>query len=214
MRSALTAVARTAGSSPAWRVRCANASRSPPGSAAGAPTPPPRLSRTRRPSHWAKRPCTSSRQRSGPTSPSSWRLGRSSRKAAASASRRSSSRRTTGFSSRCRAVHAKRNGGGVQPLRRDRRDAGFAERKAALLDALAACRRPRDFAAFPPTTSPPPPTGTAPLRGGVARARRVSCRRVRFGAGRLRALPSTRTCNGAARRMRLRARVWVTAPVW
>ena len=54
------------------------------------------------------------------------------------------------------------NGGGVQPLRRDRRPRGSRSARPRL-DALAACRRPRDFAAFPPNDLAAATDGTAPL---------------------------------------------------
>ena len=92
--------------------------------------------------------------------------------------------------------------------------AGFADRKAALLDALAACRRPRDFAALPPNDLAAATEGTAPL---VAELReRGAFRADVSGSG-----PAVyglfhrrEHAAAAARRMRLRARVWVTAPVW
>jgi 4-diphosphocytidyl-2C-methyl-D-erythritol kinase len=92
--------------------------------------------------------------------------------------------------------------------------AGFAERKAALLDALAACQRPRDFAAFPPNDLAAATDGTAPL---VAELReRGAFRADVSGSGpALYGLFHRREhAVAAARRMRLRARVWVTAPVW
>jgi 4-diphosphocytidyl-2-C-methyl-D-erythritol kinase len=93
--------------------------------------------------------------------------------------------------------------------------AGFAERKAALLDALAACRRPRDFAAFPPNDlAAAAADGTGPF---VAELReRGAFRADVSGSG-----PAVyglfhrrEQAAAAARRLRLRARVWITAPVW
>lgn len=92
--------------------------------------------------------------------------------------------------------------------------AGFAERKAALLDALAACRRPRDFAAFPPNDLAAAADGTAPF---VAELReRGAFRADVSGSGpAVYGLFNRREhAAAAARRLRLRARVWVTAPVW
>jgi len=91
--------------------------------------------------------------------------------------------------------------------------AGFADRRAALLDALASCRRPRDFAGFPPNDLAEA-AGTAPFAADLHR----------FGAFRADVSGAGPTVYGlfqrreqavaAARRLRLRARVWVTAPVW
>ena len=91
--------------------------------------------------------------------------------------------------------------------------AGFAERKATLLDVLSSCRRPRDFAALP-MNDLAQAAGTASLadelRGLGAFRADVS------GAGpAVYALFHRREhAAAAARRLRLRARVWVTAPVW
>jgi 4-diphosphocytidyl-2-C-methyl-D-erythritol kinase len=91
--------------------------------------------------------------------------------------------------------------------------AGFADRRAALLDALESCRRPRDFAALPPNDLAEA-AGTAPF---AAVMRRLGAFRADVsGAG-----PAVyglfqrrEQAVAAARRLRLRARVWVTAPVW
>lgn len=92
--------------------------------------------------------------------------------------------------------------------------AGFSARKAALADALAACRRPRDFASFPPNDLAQAADGSAPL---VAELReRGAFRADVTGSG-----PAVyglflrrEHAVAAARRLRLRARVWVAAPVW
>lgn len=92
--------------------------------------------------------------------------------------------------------------------------AGFAERKASLLDALAACRRPRDFAAFPSNDLAAAADGTEPF---VAELReRGAFRADVSGSGpAVYGLFNRREhAAAAARRLRLRARVWVTAPVW
>jgi 4-diphosphocytidyl-2-C-methyl-D-erythritol kinase len=89
---------------------------------------------------------------------------------------------------------------------------GFAERREHLLSALAACRRPRDFAEFPPNDLAEA-AGRPPLLGVLAaRAFRADV----TGAGPavyalFHHLPDARA---AARRVRPRARTWVTAPVW
>lgn len=91
--------------------------------------------------------------------------------------------------------------------------AGFAERKAALLEAVKSCRRPRDFAALP-MNDLAQAAGTASLadelRGLGAFRADVS------GAGpAVYALFHRREhAVAAGKRLRLRARVWVTAPVW
>lgn len=90
---------------------------------------------------------------------------------------------------------------------------GFEERREALLNALAAARRPRDFAAFPPND-------LAPAGGGadLAEALRAAgaFRADLSGAG-----PSVyglfhrlEHARAAARSVRRAARTWVTAPVW
>jgi 4-diphosphocytidyl-2-C-methyl-D-erythritol kinase len=91
--------------------------------------------------------------------------------------------------------------------------AGFGERKAALLDALATCRRPRDFAAFPPNDL-----------AAAAGSEQFTDRLRALGAFRADVTGSGPAVYGlfhrrehavaAARRLRLRARVWVGAPVW
>jgi 4-diphosphocytidyl-2-C-methyl-D-erythritol kinase len=91
---------------------------------------------------------------------------------------------------------------------------GFAERKAALLEALAACRRPRDFAAFPPNDLAPASAGgaraVADLRShGAFRADVTGSGPAVYGLFHRR-----EHAVAAAKRLRLRARVWVTAPVW
>jgi 4-diphosphocytidyl-2-C-methyl-D-erythritol kinase len=94
------------------------------------------------------------------------------------------------------------------------RGAGFAERKRILLDALEACRRPRDFAAFPPNDLAPVAAGSVAfadqLRAlGAFRADVSGAGPAVYGLFQRR-----EHAVAAARRLRLRARVWVTAPVW
>jgi 4-diphosphocytidyl-2-C-methyl-D-erythritol kinase len=94
------------------------------------------------------------------------------------------------------------------------RAAGFAERKAALVGAISSCQRPRDFAAFPLNDLGPAIPGSVPfadeLRALGAFRADVS------GAGpAVYALFHRREhALVAARRLRLRARTWVAAPVW
>jgi 4-diphosphocytidyl-2C-methyl-D-erythritol kinase len=90
---------------------------------------------------------------------------------------------------------------------------GFDERRRALLEALAAVRRPRDFAAFPANDF-------AEAAGGVPFARELRAggafRADLSGAG-----PSVyglfhrlEHAQATARSLRGEARTWVAAPVW
>jgi 4-diphosphocytidyl-2-C-methyl-D-erythritol kinase len=90
---------------------------------------------------------------------------------------------------------------------------GFAERRAALLDALATCRRPRDFAAFPPNDLAAV-SGSAPVADvlrtlGAFRADVTGSGPAVYGL-----FQHREHAVSAARRLRLGARVWVAAPVW
>ena len=90
---------------------------------------------------------------------------------------------------------------------------GFDRRREALVDALARCRRPRDFAAFPPND----------LAEAAGRPRLVDELRA---AGAFRADVSgagpavyalfhdRRIARAAARRIARDARTWLTVPVW
>ena len=90
----------------------------------------------------------------------------------------------------------------------------FEERRGSLLEALAAVRRPRDFAAFPPNDL------------AVAAGRRQPLVEELIDRGAFRADVSgagpavyglfhhRRDAQAAARRLRARARAWVVAPVW
>jgi 4-diphosphocytidyl-2-C-methyl-D-erythritol kinase len=90
---------------------------------------------------------------------------------------------------------------------------GFEERRAALTEAVAAARRPRDFAAFPPNDlaeAAGRPRIVDDLVGGGAFRADVS------GAG-----PAVyglfhhlADAKRAARGLRVQARTWVVAPVW
>jgi 4-diphosphocytidyl-2-C-methyl-D-erythritol kinase len=91
--------------------------------------------------------------------------------------------------------------------------AGFEERKAELLAAIAACRRPRDFARFP-ANDLAEAAGTAALADelrehGAFRADVTGAGPAVYGLFHRRA-----QAVAAARRVRRRARVWVAAPVW
>ncbi len=90
---------------------------------------------------------------------------------------------------------------------------GFEERQAALQSAIASCRRPRDFAAFPPND-------LAEAAGGRTLADELldagAFRADVSGAG-----PSVYglfhhrpAADAAARRIAARARGWVAVPVW
>jgi 4-diphosphocytidyl-2-C-methyl-D-erythritol kinase len=90
---------------------------------------------------------------------------------------------------------------------------GFEERRAALLDSVAACRRPREFALFPPND-------LAEAAGGRALADEL----VELGAFRADVSGAGPAVYGlfhhrpqaatAARRIASRARSWITVPVW
>ena len=89
---------------------------------------------------------------------------------------------------------------------------GFEERREHVLSALACCRRPRDLAALPPNDLPEAAGRPPILEILPARAFRADV----SGAG-----PAVyalvhhlRDARAAARRVRPRARAWVTAPVW
>jgi 4-diphosphocytidyl-2-C-methyl-D-erythritol kinase len=90
---------------------------------------------------------------------------------------------------------------------------GFADRRAALLDALASCRRPRDFAAFPPNDLAES-AGTAPFADDLCRLGAFRADVSGAGPAVYGLFQRREQAVAAARRLRLRARVWVTAPVW
>lgn len=90
---------------------------------------------------------------------------------------------------------------------------GFAERRVALLDALASVRRPRDFAAFPPNdlalaAGKPGLTGELAARGAF-RADVSGAGPAVYGLFHHRADAAR-----AGRAIRHSARVWLVAPVW
>ena len=89
---------------------------------------------------------------------------------------------------------------------------GFEERRERLLSALAACRRPRDLAALPPNDLGEA-AGRSPVLDLLApRAFRADV--TGAGPGVYALFHHLRDARSAARRVRPRARVWVTAPVW
>jgi 4-diphosphocytidyl-2-C-methyl-D-erythritol kinase len=90
---------------------------------------------------------------------------------------------------------------------------GFAERRAALLEAIGRCRRPRDLAAFPPNdlaTAAGAPAELATLRAaGALRADVSGAGPCVYGLFVHRA-----DAAAAARALKKTAAVWLTAPVW
>jgi 4-diphosphocytidyl-2-C-methyl-D-erythritol kinase len=89
----------------------------------------------------------------------------------------------------------------------------FEGRREAFLEALAAVRRPRDFAAFPPNdlavaAGQPPLVGEL-LEKGAFRADVSGAGPAAYGL-----FHHRRDAQAAARTLRMRARVWVVAPVW
>lgn len=91
--------------------------------------------------------------------------------------------------------------------------AGFEERRAALLEALERCRRPRDFAAFPPNDLAEPAGGSGLAEtlhaAGAFRADVSGAGPAVYGLFHHRPAAAA-----AARALASRARAWVTAPVW
>jgi 4-diphosphocytidyl-2-C-methyl-D-erythritol kinase len=90
---------------------------------------------------------------------------------------------------------------------------GFAERRASFLEALAAARRPRDFAAFPPNdlavAAGRHPLADELIERGAFRADVSGAGPAVYGL-----FHHRRDAQAAARRLRARARAWVVAPVW
>jgi 4-diphosphocytidyl-2-C-methyl-D-erythritol kinase len=91
--------------------------------------------------------------------------------------------------------------------------AGFEERRAALTDALASVRRPRDFAAFPPNdlagAAGTPRTVDELLDGGAFRADVSGAGPAVYGL-----FHHLAEAKRAAHSLRIHARTWVVAPVW
>jgi 4-diphosphocytidyl-2-C-methyl-D-erythritol kinase len=90
---------------------------------------------------------------------------------------------------------------------------GFDDRRAALLDALESSRRPRDFAALPPNDLAEA-AGTAPFAADLRRLGAFRADVSGAGPAVYGLFQRREHAVAAARRLRLRARVWVTAPVW
>jgi 4-diphosphocytidyl-2-C-methyl-D-erythritol kinase len=91
--------------------------------------------------------------------------------------------------------------------------AGFEERRAALSHALAAVRRPRDFAAFPPNdlaaAAGRPKIVEELLDDGAFRADVSGAGPAVYGL-----FHHLADAKRAARGLRVQARTWVVAPVW
>jgi 4-diphosphocytidyl-2-C-methyl-D-erythritol kinase len=89
----------------------------------------------------------------------------------------------------------------------------FGEKRAALLEALASVRRPRDFAAFPPNdlavAAGRPALVDELLARGAFRADVSGAGPAVYGL-----FHHRRGAEQAARRLRARARLWLVAPVW
>jgi 4-diphosphocytidyl-2-C-methyl-D-erythritol kinase len=89
----------------------------------------------------------------------------------------------------------------------------FEERRAALTDALAAVRRPRDFAAFPPNdlaeAAGRPKIVEDLLDDGAFRADVSGAGPAVYGL-----FHHLADARRAARGLRIQARTWVVAPVW
>jgi len=89
----------------------------------------------------------------------------------------------------------------------------FAEKRAALLEALESVRRPRDFAAFPPNdlaaAAGRPALVDELLARGAFRADVSGAGPAVYGLFHHRG-----GAEQAARRLRARARLWLVAPVW
>ena len=91
-------------------------------------------------------------------------------------------------------------------------DGGFEERREKLVSALAACRRPRDLAALPPSDLAEA-AGRSPLLELLA-ARAFRADVTGAGPAVYALFHHLRDARAAALRVRPRGRVWVTAPVW
>ena len=90
---------------------------------------------------------------------------------------------------------------------------GYAERRAALAEAIAEVRRPRDFGAFPPNdlalAAGRPRLVDELLEHGAFRADVSGAGPAVYGL-----FHHQGAAKDAARHMRLAARTWVVAPVW
>ena len=203
---------RTRTSSRAGASTSRSASRSPPASAAAAPTPRPHSgSRTTRSTSRSRPPrCTSSPRHSAPTFRSSSPTARSSAPATARRSRRSTSRRTSGSCSSCRAATQKQSTASVYAAF-DARDgaAGWEERRAAFAAALDAVRRPRDLAQLPPNDLASSPLARELLALGAFHADVSGAGPAVYGLFHHRA-----PADAARRALRTAGESWLTAPAW
>lgn len=91
--------------------------------------------------------------------------------------------------------------------------AGFEERKAALLEALARVRRPRDLAQLPPNDLAAP-AGGAPLADELRAAGAFRADLSGAGPAVYGLFHRRPEAESAARRVRREARSWIVAPVW
>jgi 4-diphosphocytidyl-2-C-methyl-D-erythritol kinase len=88
-------------------------------------------------------------------------------------------------------------------------DDGFADRRAALLEALDAVRRPRDLAALPPNDLASSPVAGELLAKGAFRADVTGAGPAVYGLFMQRS-----RAERAARQLRSVGRVWLTVPAW
>jgi 4-diphosphocytidyl-2-C-methyl-D-erythritol kinase len=86
---------------------------------------------------------------------------------------------------------------------------GFKDRSAALLEALAAVRRPADLAALPPNDLARSPLSDELIAAGAFRADVTGAGPAVYGL-----FEDEHEATAAARRLRARGRVWVTVPAW
>jgi 4-diphosphocytidyl-2-C-methyl-D-erythritol kinase len=86
---------------------------------------------------------------------------------------------------------------------------GFAERRQALLDGLAAVQRPRDLAALPPNDLASSPHAEAIREAGAFRADVSGAGPALYGL-----FHHRRDADAARRALRGLGRTWITAPAW
>ncbi len=86
---------------------------------------------------------------------------------------------------------------------------GFDERRAALADALARVRRPRDLAALPSNDLVSSPLAAELSALGAFRADVTGAGPAVYGL-----FPHRREAAAAERRLRVRGRTWLTVPAW
>ena len=87
--------------------------------------------------------------------------------------------------------------------------AGFAERRQALLDALARVERPRDFAALPPNDLASSPLADEVRATGAFRADVSGAGPALYGL-----FHHRRDADAARRSLRRLGRTWIAAPAW